>query len=229
MLPRKYPPIIYGLKRKLREGIELANEEFFYQDLVLPIEAQLVDFIFDARGGEKRHAEFDFRWPYPVDPEEFDSYSSDYFVIDLSVYPEDDMSAPTNVAGNAGETDLIANIEIRIEYERGVDINDHYNAIVSELRGTLAHEIHHLTQEGPLKRPDCPFLPERESDSYRDYFISACEVPAFVIGFRAESNHSGVPVAELITYYLDNYKKVGAISDDEAREVYEKWTGHSFA
>ena len=229
MLPRNYPPIIYGRKRKLREGVELANEEFFYQDLVLPIEEQLISFIFDARGGEKREADFDFAWPYPVDPEEFDDFYSSSFDINISVYPVEDLSGPINVAGDAGMTeDYLPNIQMKIEYLPGTDLNDHYKFIVSQLRHTLAHEIHHLTQDGPLKRPDCPFLPKREGDSFLEYFTSACEIPAFVIGFRAESSFTGVPAEELINDYLKKYKELGALSNPDTDKVLQAWTSHSF-
>jgi len=230
MFPRNYPPIIYGLRRRLRESIKLANEEFFYEDLVLPIEDELVDFIFDARGDEVREAEFDYNWPYPVDPEEFDEDDSKIFTITLFVSPEDDMSAPINVRGDSispGEEGF-SEIKVWIEYEPGIDLSDHYKYIVGQLRGTLAHEIHHLTQEGPTKRPDCPVLPEKEGHSHKEYFVSACEVPAFVIGFRAESSYTGVPILELINEYLDNYIKIGKISKQEAAEIYEIWTNHSF-
>mgnify|MGYP003663460315 CR=1 FL=1 len=229
MLTKKYPPIIYGRKRKLREEVELANEEFFYQDLVLPMEEELINFIFDARGEKERESSFDFTWPYPVDPEEFDSFYSSSFDVEVSIYPREDLSGSVNVAGDAGSTGSgIPSIEIKIEYAPSIDLNDHYKFIVSQLRHTLAHEIHHLTQEGPLKRPDCPFLPERKGNSYLEYFVSACEIPAFVIGFRAESSVTETPTEELIKAYLKRYLELGVVSPSEALEIEQAWTGHSF-
>jgi|TARA_R110000824_G_scaffold121973_12_gene278562 hypothetical protein len=225
-----YPPIVYGRKRKLREGVELANEEFFYQDLVLPVEEELIKFIFDARGGKKREAHFDFVWPYPVDPQEFDDIYSSSFEIVLSIYPEEGLSGSINVAGDAGTDESnLPNIIVKIEYTPGVDLDDHYKFIVSQLRHTLAHEIHHLTQDGPLKRPDCPVLPDKDVNSYLDYFTMSCEIPAFMVGFRAESNFTGKPAEELIKKYLEKYQEIGALSASEALEVEQAWTGHSFA
>ena len=230
MFQRNYPPIIYGRKLPLREGFELANEEFFYKDLVIPIEDDLVDFIFDARGGKEREMEFDYKWPYPVDPEVFDDeYSSVFFII-VSIYPNSEISAPTNVTGLTGPIyGGFAKVDIKIEYKPGTDLNDHYKDVVGQLRNTLAHEIHHLTQDEPLKRPDCPYLPEQEGRGNAAYFTSACEIPAFVMGFRAEANHLDVQVRDLMKDYLNNYVKINALSSDEAGEVFDAWTGHSFA
>ena len=62
-----------------------------------------------------------------------------------------------------------------------------------------------------------------------DYFTSSCEIPAFVIGFRAESSFMEQPEHELIKSYLNRYQELGALSASEADKVMQSWTDHSFA
>jgi hypothetical protein len=226
MIRRKYPPIIIG---KLRESIKLVSEDFFYNDLVTEVEGKLINFIFDSRGSRRRETEFDFTWPYPVAPEVFDDAYSGMFIVKLKMYPEPDLSGEINVSGDSGEgPDGLATINVIIEYLPKGDIRDHYNDIVGQLRNTLAHEMHHLTQTEPLRRPDCPYLPEREGDSHKEYFTSACEIPAFIVGFRAEAAYRDVPADNLMKDYLKNYEKIGAISSKESQDILDSWLVHRF-
>jgi len=216
-------------------NMDLANEEFFYEDLVLPIESELIEFIFDAQSEEEREKTFVYEWPYPVDPEEFDEDFSTEFFIRLKVGPEPRATAPINVVGSAGaaeeEDDYYGymKIDVKVEFKPGTNLNDYRKDLVGQLRNTLAHEIHHLTQDQSLKRPECPTLPKQEGKGYVAYFTSACEVPAFVIGFRAEARHLNIPVKELMKSYLDNYVENGKLDLKDAITVYNSWSGHSFA
>lgn len=230
MFNYKYPPLMN--RRLLKEGIDLANEDFFYNDAVDMVDKDVLSFIFDRRDArkKKRVAEFDYTWPYPVDPEVYDGDYSQVFFVEVTVKRDvKNMTAPTNLSGGATSTeDGFNKLEIELEVAPGVNLEDEYNDIVGELRGTLAHEMHHFTQTDPFKRPDCPFLPERESDSYYHYFTSACEVPAFIIGFRATAAHKGIPVSKLIDEYLDNYKSIGLLSSDEHAAVKDFWLNFRF-
>jgi hypothetical protein len=226
MIRRKYPPIIIGT---IRESIKLVSDDFFYNDLVKEVEDELVSFIFDARGKGEREAEFDFAWPYPVNPEVFDDEYSSMFLINITMSPENDISGQVNVSGDAGEgPDGFATIDIKIQYQPGISNEDVYEDLIGQLRNTLAHEMHHLTQAGPLERPDCPILPDREGDSHKDYFTSACEVPSFVVGFRAEAEYKNKPIDELMKVYLGNYEKIGAITSQESKDVLGTWLSHRF-
>ena len=75
----------------------------------------------------------------------------------------------------------------------------------------------------------CPELPERDGDSHFDYFTSACEVPAFNIGFRAVSSKTGDPINKVVDDYLRNFEKIGFISDRESNEIKDKWKGFRFS
>tara|TARA_R110000744_G_scaffold111151_2_gene209383 strand:- start:1130 stop:1813 length:684 start_codon:yes stop_codon:yes gene_type:complete len=226
MIRRIYPPIIIG---KLRESIKLVSDDFFYNDLVKEVEGELINFIFGAREKGDREAEFDFVWPYPVDPEIFDNEYSSMFLINIMMRPENNISGQVNVSGNAGQgPDGFATIDIKIEHRPDIDNEDVYEDLVGQLRNTLAHEMHHLTQSEPLKRPDCPELPEQEGGSHKDYFISACEIPSFVVGFRAEAEYKDMPIDELMKVYLGNYEKIGAITPQESKDVLYTWLDYKF-
>jgi len=226
----KYHPLIS--RRLLKEGINLASEDFFYNDAVDMVDKDVLSFIFDSRDGgkKKRMTELDYTWPYPVDPEVYDGDYSQLFFVEVVVNRDvKNMSAPTNLSGGATTTDDGFNkLEIELDVAPGVNLEDEYDDIVGELRGTLAHEMHHFTQTDPFKRPDCPFLPERESDSYFHYFTSACEVPAFIIGFRATAAHKSMSVSGLIDEYLANYESIGALTPGESQEVKDLWNSFRF-
>ena len=121
------------------------------------------------------------------------------------------------------------NVQIEVQLRPGIMIDAELLVILeAELANVIAHELHHLTQDGgPLERPNCLSLPITEGNSYFDYFTSACEVPAFLVGFRAEASRTGIPVQKLISGYLNNQAAANLISDQEAEEITARWSSHS--
>ena len=231
MFHYKYPPIIN--RRTLRESIDLADENFFYNDAVDMVDQDVLGFIFDARnsGSDIRTMEFDYSWPYPVDPEVYDGEYSEIFFVEVTVRRNvPDLSGPVNVSGGATANESGFNlIEIEVEVGPGIDLEDNYESIETSIRETLAHEMHHFTQTEPMKRIGCPELPERDGDSHFDYFTSACEVPAFNVGFRAVSSKTGEPINKIVDDYLKNFEKIGLISNEESSEIKNTWKGFRFS
>ena len=119
-------------------------------------------------------------------------------------------------------------IEIDVEVGPGVNLEDQYNNIESSVRETLAHEMHHFTQTEPMKRIGCPELPNQQGDSHFDYFTSACEIPAFRVGFRSVSSKTGQPIESVIDDYLKNFEKIGFISQSESEKIKDTWKGFRF-
>ena len=230
MFHYKYPPIIN--RKTLQESISLADEDFFYNDAVNMVDQDVLGFIFDARnsGANQRSMEFDYSWPYPVDPEVYDGEFSEIFYVQVTVQRNvPNLSGPVNVSGGALQNDMGFNtIEIDVEVGPGVNLEDQYSNIESSVRETLAHEMHHFTQTEPMKRIGCPELPNQQGDSHFDYFTSACEIPAFRVGFRSVSSKTGQPIESVIDDYLKNFEKIGFISQSESEKIKDTWKGFRF-
>jgi hypothetical protein len=205
--------------------INLNHENFHYRDLVDQVDDQIIDFVFAIDDDEEHNIEFDFIWPYPVDPSVFDGDYSRVFIVEVTAHINNDISSLFNIEANAGlNGEGYAYIGIQIEYKQHAKLANHLHKFIGNLRGVLAHEIHHLTQEPPLKRINCPEHITQKKETFQDYFTSSCEVPAYVIGFRAEASHSKKPIKKLMSNYLNNYIKAGVITSTEADNVYNTWT-----
>ena len=223
---------------RLLEAAEfrLSDENFYYQDVVDPVLDDVMSFLPNVMPEEGLEFSEEYSWPYPVN---IDAWASNWgddeipeFDVEIKVTPT--VFQPShpgwNIDGSAGEGSFLpGNVQIDIQIRPGTEIDASLMmSLESELANVIAHELHHLTQDGgPLERPNCPLLPQRSGSSYFDYFTRACEVPAFLIGFRAESSRSGIPVPELISRYLKSQQSAKLISNQEAEEIKSRWTGHS--
>ncbi len=227
---------------KLAEGVlaektsfRLADKEFYYQDVVDPIVEDIMVFLPNVMPDEELEYSNEYSWPYPVDVDawakNWDEEEIPEFDIEIRIIPE--QFSPDhpgwNINASAGEGSYMpGNVQVEIQLRPGIVIDAGLMVVLEpELANVVAHELHHLTQDGgPLERPSCPLLPPPQGSSYFDYFTSACEVPAFLIGFRAESSRTGVPVQELISRYLDNQAAANLISTPEAEEISARWSSH---
>ena len=215
-------------------GFNLSDPGFHYADVASPVISQVVADI----GDEISEQEFDpmeYAWPYPITPDVWAEYWEDdgaaFFEVILRTsfadFPPD--HAGWNIDANAGfgsSSEALINIDAQFspDLEITPDVKD---ALYRELSNIVPHEIHHLTQRNqPFERPNCPALPPREGDSYYDYFASACEVPAFLVGFRGEAAASGMAIERLIDRYLNNYVQIGKISPNEHAKVKDTWMSH---
>ena len=209
---------------KEASDFRLQEDDFYYQDAVDPVVDDMMSLLPDVMPEEAVEYVNDYMWNYPVN---VDAWSENWdddipsFDVEVKIVPE---VFPTdhpgwNIDGSAGEgIGIPGSVQIEIQARPGTAFSaDLLIALEAELSNVVAHELHHLTQDGgPLERPSCPALPRRAGDSYHDYFTSACEVPAFLIGFRAESAKTGISVFDLISRYLDNQVAAGLISTKEA-------------
>ncbi len=228
---------------KLKEGLlkesskfKLSEKDFYYQDVVDPVVDDVLSFLPDRMPDEELEYSSEYSWPYPVN---VDAWAENWGEDALPEFDVEIMIIPVafsadhpgwNIDGSAGEGSYMpGNVQIEIQIRPGTSIDAQLViALEAELANVVAHEIHHLTQDGgPLERPSCPLLPPKVGDSYFDYFTSACEVPAFLIGFRAQAARTGSSVAELISGYLDNQAAANLISDQEAEQIASRWSSHS--
>jgi uncharacterized membrane protein (UPF0127 family) len=219
-----------------RAEFRLSDPDFYYGDVIDDVIDDIMKQLPTEMGDEEIDIDdvLDYTWPYPIDA---DIWSENYedsvpsFDIDLQIIPTpfEDSHPGWNINGSAGWGAEGGNIELQIELRPGFELTpEKLISLERELSNVIAHEIHHLTQErGPFERPSCASLPPRDGDSYYSYFTSACEIPAFLIGFRAESSRSGRSVEDLIRGYLQNQTLASLISPEEAEDIASKWLSHT--
>lgn len=214
-------------------GFNLSNPGFHYSDIAQPVIDQMMLDLGDEVVQAKHTMEY--VWNYPIAPSVWAEYWEDYgaaffdvnFEIAITDFPADHPGWNIDATAGWGESSE-ALIVVIAEFSPDFILSpENLIKIKNELSNVIPHEIHHLTQSGnPFERPNCPATPPSPGDSYYDYFTSACEVPAFLIGFRGESSSSGLAIEKLIDRYLNNYVDVGRITPEEHGDVKDKWMAH---
>ena len=230
--------IVQGLlagQLNLIEALEfdLSNPAFHYVEVTGPIKEEILAALSDGF----TPAEFtnSYVWEYPIAPEVWaENYGDEeaaFFDVNVEIIPVDfEADHPGwNIDANAGyDESAEAAIDVKIQFRPGLQMTaDVLKTFTQELSNVIPHEVHHLTQHGkPFERPNCPVLLPAEGESFFQYFTQGCEVPAFLIGFRSEASESGLAIEKLIDSYLNNYIKVGKISEDESSKIKGAWLGH---
>lgn len=214
---------------------DLQNPDFYYSDVIGPVVNQVMSQIpSGVYDGEALTFISEYDWEYPIDPDVvFELWDGEipYFDVEVTIEPEDfepqhpgwDINAHAGYNSSAG-----ASIEIRVSLRPGLEITPAMvESLNLELVNVIPHEMHHLTQSGnPFQRPNCPATPPSTEVGDYAYFTSACEVPAFLIGFRSEAAHRSAPVESVMTNYLNNYVKVGRLSSEQATDIKKSWMEH---
>lgn len=212
----------------------LSSSDFYYQEAVDPIVEDIMSLLPDVMPSEKIEYLNEYSWDYPINVDAWaENWGDDipFFDVTLIIAPEDyEVDHPGwNIEGFAGEGGVAPGaLEVKIQVRPGTRFSPELiMTFEAELSNVVAHELHHLTQDGaPFERPNCPVAPRRKGNSYYEYFTSACEVPAFLVGFRAESAKTGANVKDLVSRYLDNQVAAGLLSTKEADAVATKWVSH---
>lgn len=230
------PRLSEALELKESPEFRFTDDDFYYGDVIDDVIDSIMARVPPEMGDDEIEIDdvFVYSWPYPIDS---DTWSENYddsmptFDVDLEIVPvQFDADHPGwNIDGHAGWGSEGGNIELQIQFRPGFQVTPEKLIVLErELSNVIAHEIHHLTQEGgPFERPNCAALPPREGDSYHSYFTSACEVPAFLIGFRSEASRSGKSIEDLVRGYLSNQVRAQLISPSEAEDIASKWLSHS--
>ena len=214
-------------------SFDLADSGFHYSDVASPIIEEIMKAF--SNGFQEQNFLNTYTWDYPIAPdvwvENWEDEGGAFFDVDVNIsFADFSPDHPGwNIDGDAGYGESAeAVIALRIELSPDLQPSpDLLKQLRRELSNVVPHEIHHLTQHGkPFERPNCPAAPPAEGDSYFHYFTQACEVPAFLIGFRGESAGSGDAVEQLIDSYLNNYVNAGKIDKEEHSEIKDTWLGH---
>jgi len=212
----------------------LQDADFYYKETVEKIVEDILK-ILPATGKKTKHKKtFFYSWDYPVDVEVW----SDNYEDAIPAFEVEVIFTPTNfdsshVGWNIdGASDYYGDggkIIVDFTIRPGLFLSgSNIASIENELFNVVAHELHHFTQDGrPFQRPNCTYLPTKEYNSMYEYFTSACETPAFLIGFRAEASKSQKSIEELIQNYLHNQVQSGIVTSDEAEDIKNRWLNHS--
>tara|TARA_R110001592_G_scaffold234683_2_gene492414 strand:- start:102 stop:770 length:669 start_codon:yes stop_codon:yes gene_type:complete len=213
--------------------INLYDESFCYKDISCRIVKDILghlksSVLFD------REQEFRYFWPYEMDPEaREENWDSELPVFSVSLHASrKNLSAQHsgwNISANAGWDESIAIIYIDLLIDEDVLISDDMLSLFRpELINVVAHECHHMTQsENPFQRNNCPEISPDSYKNFFEYFVSNGEIPAFVIGFRAHSQVSGISQSILIKKYLRNQVDSGLISTEESKKISEIWLSYT--
>ena len=215
----------------------LQDKDFYYADVIDQVVDDLMELIPAEMGDEEVEIDrfLDYTWPYPVDAdvwaEHYENQDTPFFEVNLEIVPENfaEDHPGWNIDAQAGWGGESGSVEIELQLRPGLQVTPALLiSLEREMANVVAHEVHHLTQEGgPFERPNCARLPPQEGDSYYDYFTSACEIPAFLVGFRAEASRSRKGVEPLVRGYLQNQVGANKIDQSQADDIASRWLNHS--
>lgn len=206
--------------------IPLSGDDFFYRPLVEAISQEII------QSSGAKEITIDKDWYYTVNDQTLEEFWGDitpFFQVDFTVeLCSFEKSHPGwDLHGFSGWGSAGAHIELilKVQNDEKIDLAD----FEPEIYNVLAHEIHHMTQHGaPLERPDAPPLRHSEQKTYKDYFLSDTEVPAFVVGFRAEAFITGLSKKSVMTEYLRNQVSAGLISELDLDFILDTWVNFRF-
>jgi|LWDU01.1.fsa_nt_gi DNA polymerase III epsilon subunit-like protein len=216
-----------------KSTLRLDQEDFFYQEAAVPVIKDIMRFL----GGVSKPAfkSLSYVWDYPIDPDVwFDLWEDPghaLYTVNIRVSSVDFESDHPgwNIDGISGfgeSAEAVIDIHVQLS-PRAFRDKEIILSLETELYNVVPHEMHHLTQnDQPFQRVSCPLTSSARSMGDVRYFISSCEVPAFVIGFRGEAHSSGRPIEELINVYLNNQMKAGKINSNDVKQIKSRWLSH---
>ena len=213
--------------------IDLYDESFCYKDISCRIVKDILEYLKTSVLFDRKQ-EFRYFWPYEMESETREENWGDerpVFSISLHATRKKLLAQHTgwNISANAGWDESIAIIYIDLLIDEDVLISDDMLSLFEpELMNVVAHECHHMTQsENPFQRINCPEISPDSYENFFEYFTSSGEVPAFVIGFRAHSQISGIPQSTLIKKYLENQVSSELISKEELEQITDIWLNYN--
>jgi len=213
--------------------INLYDESFCYKDISSRIVKDILEYLKTSVLFDEKQ-EFRYLWPYEMDPDiREENWGDEEPVFSISLHAtRKNLSAQHsgwNISANAGWDESIAIIYIDLIIDDDVLISDDMLKLFHpELTNVVAHECHHMTQaENPFQRIDCAEISLDSYENFYEYFTSSGEIPAFVIGFRAHSQISGIAPHILIKRYLDNQVQTNLITEEESKQILNTWLNYS--
>ena len=218
----------------MESKLSLDKKDFFYQDTAIPVINDILAFVKSLKSPAKKT--FENIWSYPIDPDVWFDLHEDagyaLYYVNVSVESVDFESGHPgwNINATAGvnsSNEATIDVQVQLSPERFGDAKI-LPRLRSELYNVVPHEMHHLTQsDGPFQRVSCPLTTNAGNTGNFNYFMSSCEIPAFVIGFRGEAFESGRSMEEIINVYLNNQQKANLITAQELGKIKKAWMSHS--
>lgn len=206
------------------------NCRFYYEPVVTPLVNSILKSFMRSRLPRMSRRKL-VHWPYAIRKSRSQSGDNAFLVVWKKVV-NDNIGDAINVEGWATHhtPDGIPRIDIELQtITESPTLEVHAKEIEFELFHVVAHEIHHLTQSGPLWHPASRRIEKSTPyKSYAEYFMSPEEVPAFLIGFRAQAEKANMSVNEVSSRYLSRYIELGCISKEDAKSVIDTWVMYEF-
>lgn len=118
-----------------------------------------------------------------------------------------------------------------------IDINPNdepqiYSKLIGEIKGTLRHELEHLTQYGPNRIKDRPVNDDDELKIFYEYIkknkldkiiTDKTEIPAYVYGLYKRSKTEKKPLDEVFEERLDYFIRMKRLKKEDKEKIFKKW------
>lgn len=107
-----------------------------------------------------------------------------------------------------------------------------YNKIIGEIKGTLRHELEHLTQFGPNRIKNKPFNNDEEqiqfykyidNDDIENIFLNKTEIPSYVMGLYKRAKTEKKPLKEVFKNRLDYFVRKNRLTEIQKNKIMEEW------
>lgn len=107
-----------------------------------------------------------------------------------------------------------------------------YNELIGEIKGSLRHELEHLTQFGPNRIKGKPFNTNKEQREFNKriekgdmlYVLSdKTEIPAYVRGLYKRAKTEKKPIEEVFNDRLDFFVRMERITKKQKSKILYKW------
>jgi len=224
---QSFKPLLYNINTNHNHGvkminIDLHNPEFYYNELT----KEITDIIWSNLEQGIKSDEGNIDWPYEARILE----GNDTINWHFNVARDPDAKYTHDLWACAGPDDCyMPAVGFSVVLPKGKHIKKHQMSY-AELFGTVAHELHHIaqnTEENNVKV--YPLFNEEVKeedldDAVMDYYLSAVEIGAFHIGFRAQCAISGEDLEEAMYKYLSHQDLTG----DQKLKIVTAWLNPTF-
>lgn len=123
----------------------------------------------------------------------------------------------------------LLSITIDIDPEKEPQI---YSRLLGEIKGTLRHELEHLTQFGPNRIEGRPFNKPKEQKKFdkdvdegklKNIMLNKTEIPAYVYGLYQRAKTEKKPIDVVFNDRLNYFVRMGRLTKKQKAKILKKW------